>query len=283
MVLKILLLNLTLLSLSLSAHAFLKNAGEFCTEQDIAQKILKQTTPLTAYRHGDSYAFLAFQKQRDLSLMFDRVGDFSTAKTIDPNYVRDREVEGYALAPKDMVAFFNYAHTHKSKLNAQEKKLQAALIEYGSMALENNQYVLKKPVYIAAAYKGCDQGTAEHELNHVLYDSNPTYKAAVKKFYDSLGAETQAKIKKALNKMGYDNKTLSDPDNLLGEFSAFFRDTKVLRSAYKDETAHLNKKEIDTIGTALLKLESDNNLFKTCPSKSPQPNNPQQTPEKVLQ
>lgn len=251
-----------------TVFAFLKDAKIFCTQTDVQKKILRQTEPMSAYRHGDNYAFLIFQKQRDLSLMFDRIGDFVSTQKINPQHVYDKEVEGFALAPKDTLSFFNYARKNNTKLNSQEQKLLASLMQDGSVALEKNSYILKKPVYMAAAHKACGSGTAEHELNHMYFDSSGKYRADVKKIYARLKKAERSAIVGVLKKMGYDAQTLSVEDNLIGEFSAFFRDIKTLNASYLNEISTLDPIFLNKVSTSLLALEKENSLFAQCPDGS---------------
>lgn len=200
--------------------------------------------------------------------MFDRIGDFVSTKKIDPKHQYDNEVEGFAITPTDMVKFFNHAKQKNIALNVQEKKLEAALRENGSIALNNNRYTLQKPVYMGAAHKGCGNGTAEHELNHMYFDSTPKYKAAIKKLYSSLKKSERQTVTTLLTKLGYDSKTLAVEDNLLGEFSAFFRDPKTLRTSYAKEIAGIDPETLDKLSESLLALEKENSLFSKCPDGS---------------
>lgn len=248
-----------------TSHAFLNTAAPFCTEKDVAQRILQQTTPMTAYSHGDKYAFLVFQKQKDLTLMFDRIGDLISKKTVSAKHNYDTDVEGFALTPQDIVAFYNYTDKNKVVLNSQEEKLKNSLLENGNMSYDNGQYQLKKPVYIGAAHKNCGVGTAEHELNHLYFDSTPSYKNDVKTVYEALSQEQKKSVHKILNRLGYDDQTLSVEENLLGEFSAFFRDTRTLKASYAKEIKGVDTKFLDSLAQSLLALEKSNDLFAKCP------------------
>lgn len=200
-----------------------------------------------------------------MALMFDRPGDFLSTKTINPRHHYDSDVDGYTLAPKDMVAFFEYARAKKVPLNSQEKKLQESLLENGSMALENNRYVLKKPVYLGAAHKNCGRGTAEHELNHLLFDSTATYRDQIKRIYNDLKPKDRKMVITVLGNLGYDKKTLSVEENLLGEFAAFFRDPETLRISYAKELAGVSQEKLSEIAQSLKALEKDVSLFSKCP------------------
>lgn len=250
----------------LQSQAFLDTAKPFCTESDVVKNIPLQTTPMSAFQHGDKYAFLIFQKQKDLTLMFDRIGDLLSTKTVNTHHKYDTDVEGFALTPQDFVNFYNYTDKNKIPLNTQEEKLRQSLLKNGNLSLENGKYTLKKPVYIASAYKGCGVGTAEHELNHLYYDSTPSYKQDVKKLFNSLNDTERKTIRTLLNKLGYDDQNLAVEDNLLGEFSAFFRDPRALRAGYAKEIKGTDPKLLETISQSLLRLEKSNDLFTKCAS-----------------
>ncbi len=261
-----------------TAHAFLNTDNVFCTEKDVAKNVLRQTQPMTAYRHGDNFAFLAFQQQKDMALMFDRVGDFAAQKSINPRHDYDSEVEGYTLEPNDTVAFFEHARSKNIKLNSQERLLQKSLLDNGNMVLERGKFVLKKPMYLGAAHKTCGRGTAEHELNHLLFDSTPDYKNSVKKVFQALQPSERKMVRSVLNKLGYDNKTLSVEANLLGEFAAFFRDLGTLRATYAKEIAGVSPDTLTQISEALLALEKNQTLFTKCPEGVQLPTDDDETP-----
>lgn len=248
-----------------SAHAFLDSQKSFCTSKDLIAHFHLQTEPMTAYKYSESYTFLAFKKQSDMALMFDRPVQFITEKLIRRDHRYDKNVEGYALPPVDAAAFFQYAYRYNIPLNSQELRLKKVLLDNNNLLFEDNTYKIKSALYLASAQSTSGRGTVEHELNHLLFDSTPEHRVRVRQIFDQLTPEQRRAVLTILGKMGYDRKTLSVADNLYGEFAAFFRDPEHLKKAYPRETRRVSLAALKIISQPLLALEKQFPLFTRCP------------------
>ena len=233
----------------------MENALITCSAEQI-EKQMKSRKGRQIFQTGPQKFFLILPTPLDISKIADRVYTYDLTGKVSTTHKYDDKVDGMALSSEKFVAFFNHALEAKSiALTKEELSLKKALLAAGLIKEENEKMWAPNVFALGFAERRADKGTVGHEMNHMDFETNPTYRKAIGEYYDSLSPKEKNLIRSVLTQVGYAN-VLTSPVHLHSEFAAFFRDFEVLKNEYGPSLKNVDWSSVQQISEELRRIES---------------------------
>jgi len=220
---------------------------------------LKDNPPYVIMRFKDQPIFyVRFINNAAQGLAFDRVNIFvevkpgliaSEAELRKISFEIDlRAGGGHDYRIRDLAQFFTEAKRQKIRLNIVENRIKSELLKSSLLIEDVAGYIAVKNGAFISTGPQTSKAEIDHELNHAIYFTDETYQDASRQLWNRLTAPENIFIKNILS--GLYDYNLNDPDLLVREFIAFFRDPAELLHTY-----------LFPLGATVLNFRKDHRLY----------------------